>query len=355
VYPGDAPGPDVFEVSLFGPGTGECIVVHLPGGVWLVIDSCLDEREPVALRYLQAISVSPASIALVVATHWHDDHVRGLSKVLEVATQATFGCSIALNRAEFVNLVASSNARRRNLQLSSGLEEFYAILTNLRQRGEQPLWMNHDQVVLRERATVTSLSPSDEAVTRGFQGLHALMPSRGGAVRALPNPGPNELSVVLQAEVGAASVLLGADLEVTTSARNGWSAIVNSPNRPMATAQVFKVPHHGSPNAHLPEVWDQMLDSNVVAALTPYRQSGLPRPPDLERMVALASGGTYLTAPVRAQEVVRDKGVVRTLKEVSRRPPVPKVARMGLVRLRLDPASGVVTSCEVFGTAARVP
>ena len=47
----DPPSPDELEISLFGPGRGECVVVHLGNNDWLVVDSCLDNTssQPVAL------------------------------------------------------------------------------------------------------------------------------------------------------------------------------------------------------------------------------------------------------------------------------------------------------------------
>ena len=36
------PRTDELEVSLFGPGVGECVIVHLGAGEWMVVDSCLD-------------------------------------------------------------------------------------------------------------------------------------------------------------------------------------------------------------------------------------------------------------------------------------------------------------------------
>lgn len=107
-----APDPDEAEISLFGPGYGECVVVHLGGGKWLINDSCLDEtkRHPIALRYLAELGVDVGTqVAMVVASHWHDDHVRGLGAVYEACTSATFVCASALNSRE------SLRSRRRRL------------------------------------------------------------------------------------------------------------------------------------------------------------------------------------------------------------------------------------------------
>ena len=46
-----APERSEIEVSLFGPGYGESIVLHLGENLWLIVDSCLDPltRDPAPL------------------------------------------------------------------------------------------------------------------------------------------------------------------------------------------------------------------------------------------------------------------------------------------------------------------
>ena len=39
---GDPPGDEEFELTLFGPGYGESIVMHVGAGEWVIVDSCLD-------------------------------------------------------------------------------------------------------------------------------------------------------------------------------------------------------------------------------------------------------------------------------------------------------------------------
>lgn len=39
---GAPPAADEIEFSLFGPGYGEAVAVHLGDGTWLLIDSCID-------------------------------------------------------------------------------------------------------------------------------------------------------------------------------------------------------------------------------------------------------------------------------------------------------------------------
>src|SRR5207245_4671337 len=49
------PGPDEIELSIFGPGFGECLLVHLGDADWMMVDSCMDQRhrQQPALTYLR--------------------------------------------------------------------------------------------------------------------------------------------------------------------------------------------------------------------------------------------------------------------------------------------------------------
>ncbi|MYC69907.1 MAG: hypothetical protein F4X17_04275 [Gemmatimonadetes bacterium] len=62
------PGDDDFEFTVFGPGYGESIVLHVGNGAWVIIDSCVDaDGRPHALRYLESIGIDPGG--RVLPTH----------------------------------------------------------------------------------------------------------------------------------------------------------------------------------------------------------------------------------------------------------------------------------------------
>ena len=76
---------DEFEVSVFGPGVGESVVVHTGGGRWIVIDACEDSRSGTVapLAYLRNMGLDVAEcVDWVVATHAHDDHISGFGRVV---------------------------------------------------------------------------------------------------------------------------------------------------------------------------------------------------------------------------------------------------------------------------------
>jgi len=89
----DSPLSDELEVSVFGPlrGFGESIVVHIGSGQWIVIDSCCssDGGRPAPLIYLESIGVDVStSVCMVVASHWHSDHIEGLGAIFKNCEQA---------------------------------------------------------------------------------------------------------------------------------------------------------------------------------------------------------------------------------------------------------------------------
>ena len=131
------PKADELELSLFGPGVGECLAVHLGLGEWIMVDSCIDpaSRGPVGLDYLRDLNVDVATaVKQVVVTHWHDDHMRGAAKVLAAARSAKFVCSAALRREEFQQFIGASRHLNMRAEESSGVEEFDSILTILNER-----------------------------------------------------------------------------------------------------------------------------------------------------------------------------------------------------------------------------
>lgn len=307
------PAPHELEISLFGPGFGESVLIHLGAGSWLVVDSCIDGStgNPAALDYLDRIGVAASSIELIVATHWHADHIRGLSSLVAACEQAQLCCSAALNNREFLaiaNLYADFQHR-----LAAGPNELGAAFnTVINRRGSsayRPVkWLRSDMDVLFGRnqvgattvpVRVRSLSPSDEMLTRALQELAQTLEAckKSTQLGALTPGHPNHISVAILLEVGSRRVLLGSDLEETGDPLIGWSAVLSSASRPSQVAQAFKVAHHGSKTGHHDEVWGTMLQPEPLALMTPFRwgRHRLPDEEDRQRLLALTQRA-FITA-----------------------------------------------------------
>jgi beta-lactamase superfamily II metal-dependent hydrolase len=124
-----APANTELELSVFGTGYGECVVAHVGNGDWIIVDSCTDgsgERS-VTLDYLERMGVDPAiAVKILVASHWHKDHVAGMGGVMEACTSARFVISPALTSEE-ARLFLAAHARNR-VDRRVPIEDMYRAL-----------------------------------------------------------------------------------------------------------------------------------------------------------------------------------------------------------------------------------
>jgi beta-lactamase superfamily II metal-dependent hydrolase len=328
----DPPEPDEFEMSVIGPGKGECVILHIGNNEWCVIDSCIARGAtlPVAVEYLSQFGDSALDrVHLVIATHWHDDHIRGISSALSAFPNAKFCCSLALKQRELLQMIQAAGS---TVGKNSGVNEFYRIFETLRERmttagtdkrKAAPVWAGKDRIILslaNERefpVEIFSMSPSDLTITQTLQNLAAFIPRAGDQQQSIPDVAENDTSIVLLVQVGEIVALLGADLEHKTSQEEGWFSILASVKADKKS-RYFKIPHHGSPNADCPEVWQHLLEEEPIAVITPYSSGvGLPRPSDLTRLKSRTSK-LYCTSQPKKKLPTRDSTVERQLRGYER-------------------------------------
>ena len=80
----NSPSENEIELSVFGKGYGECLVLCCGHQEYIVVDSFINPstNNPIAIDYLDAIGMPLNSIKEVVLTHWHKDHIEGISTIL---------------------------------------------------------------------------------------------------------------------------------------------------------------------------------------------------------------------------------------------------------------------------------
>jgi hypothetical protein len=353
------------EISIFGPGFGECIVLHLGGGDWGVVDSCLDPdtKVPAALHYLRSLGVEVSSaVRFVIATHWHDDHMHGISNVFQETKAALFACTQAVGQSDF-NAVLSSWTGTRFLAGGSGVDELRTVLAEIKRRtssGKTPApKLASNGKVLWERGTpwpisIKALSPSDAAILAAMARLRGVTPKTGSVRRRIPQIKPNDASVVLTVEAGKHRLLLGADLEQRSNASLGWKAVVEGFGPNAEKHQVFKLPHHGSPTGHSEGVWEAMLVRQPWSATTPFvgGRVRLPSAKDCERILK-QTRRAYLTAPPVPGKFQDDSpAVTKTVADATRMVQVLP-GKYGHVRIRKNVTATPDSDwkVELFGSA----
>ncbi|MCH8028525.1 MAG: MBL fold metallo-hydrolase [Candidatus Dadabacteria bacterium] len=333
-----APLDSEVEVSIFGPGYGESLLLHLGNNDWVIVDSCIDSKNkvPAPLNYLHSIDIDPASsVKLIVATHWHDDHIRGLSSIVEECTSADFAFSSALRSEEFFTLISLYG--RGSMMKSSGVDEFYKIIKLLNERDKVVKLASENKCLMRVGSReIHALSPSDYSVLSATIQLANLLPEVKIPKRRVLSQKPNHVSVVLQVIIENLCILLGADLEEIGDRRAGWTNIINSQTRIQKKACVFKIPHHGSKSAHLESIWSEMVYPNPISLLTPFTLGKqLPTRKDIRRICS-KTDRAYITAkPQWGKRIRRSHTVEKTIRETVRNIKAEN-QEVGQIRIRLD-------------------
>jgi len=289
---GAAPAPDEVEVSVFGPGFGESIAVHMGEGAWLLVDSCLEAGtgKPATQNYLHAINVPQSGVKAILASHWHDDHVRGISGLARAYPEAEFHLSDTFNREEALALLAAHSGRVVNS--SRGTRELYTVI----QERSNVFYVKKRSIIFESAlgqpfARVTALSPVPLAFQQFVSDLAQFLPAAGGGnpINNVVPLKPNLEAVAVHIDLGHDAILLGSDLE--NHSRFGWQAVVaDSWVAGRKKASALKVAHHGSATGDHPGVWATLLDEGPIAALTPYnRGSKLPTSQDVLRLKTQAA------------------------------------------------------------------
>lgn len=357
------PDPNEIEISLFGPGYGECILIHIGDNCWTIIDSCVNPKtkNPVAIEYLSKLNVDLCNVKLIVATHWHDDHVRGLSDVVCNCPDADFFLSEAISQSEFIDFL-SIYSDRCMMCSTSGTNELQNIVDHLTIRGRIPQRAISNRLIWSFKSEnekinceIHSLSPSDRSILHSNQQIAKLIPQIKNEKRRVPDLRPNHAAVVLWIRINDKNILLGSDLENHRYEDMGWNAIVKSSQKPKGKAIVYKVAHHGSETAHNEDVWETMIEKESYAILSPFKKGNikLPRFEDIKRLLRY-SDRSYITSLNRDKKP-KNNHFIDKIMDASVKSRKLVNSEFGQIRLRSKIASNFEDwSVSQFGDAMRL-
>ena len=351
---GVGPAPDEFEVTLFGPGYGEALAIHLGEHHWILVDSCMDpdSKIPASSTYLKQICIDPDKVDAIIASHWHDDHVCGISKLATEYSNADFIISSIFNNKEAAYFLAAYSGICAPGQ-AKGAKELFEVI---KQRSIVH-YVHQQSNVLEINLTgrqirVTALSPVYAAISQSIANIAQYLPRKGGGspINHAPDLKPNIESVAIHIDFGDDAVLLGSDLE--EHAKFGWSAVVAdrwcSSRRP---GTAYKVAHHGSYTGDLSEIWSMLLQPDPVVCMTPFIRGSqkLPAEDDKTRIKANTSHRYISSGSSRKPEM--DNTQLKRLSDIC-----ANLSRVnpgfGAVRLRKR-LGGASWETECFGDAQK--
>ncbi len=324
----DKPDINVAEITIIGTGGGygESCVIHIGNNEWVVVDSCSDPntKESLPLNYLRQIGVNlPTDVKLIICTHWHMDHILGLSQLYEESKSARFCYGRVVDFDKFKRFLEYDQFKGSTPDTNSTSIEFNKCLQILKARNENILGAYPDRTLKRvdlnsdNSIYVYSLSPSDNAMELFDLYLTNNFNLACSSNVKIPAIDPNHCSIAIFFEFGKHKAILGGDLEVTNNPKLGWDAILTNTQTLRGKSTYFKVSHHGSKNGYHSKIWDLHVSSEPTITLTPWnRGSKLPVKEMVETYLGI-SKDLYITslASLSEKPKKREKSIEKMISQ----------------------------------------
>jgi len=332
--------PDLLHVIAFGPGFGESVLVRVPPGEWLVVDSLrqragTDEQVPAATildRY-------QATAAAVVLTHPHLDHSDGIPQILDRRKpQSPVGCLAAhFEPPEKWRGSPDSEQELAGSATEAALQRIFDIW----EREPESKW---DLTTNETRAV-------------GEGQVQVVHPPAGRGLKLARGSDPNRASSPLLIEWEHASLLLGADLPSVE-----WKRVPKAfrSHGALSSTSALKIAHHGSKKAQYELAIGRPPPTSRACVCTPWTKGArllrLPRFEDGEGVDILlqALESILLTSMPTPYEMSNGQTLTRSAAERSRQqrrigdelimdvePPPPPVAD-AWVHLAVGPDGNVL-------------
>lgn len=411
----DAPRKNEAEVTLIGgtSGFGETIVIHIGDGIWIVVDSCTNpiNGECAALSYLQDIHVNiKEQLSYVVCTHWHEDHILGLSKLIEECSNNTvFAFSCADDRQKFIfEMLEKFDFKGK----SKNLKELRQSLSLVNEKGIKIKRVQQDQLIFNNNGTECfALSPSSIEIERFNKELAAAQEKYHkamGQMAKLKEIGeeviesadiiedeiflsyanlikekldedsapleeiddllkfkdvkkvePNDRCVAMLLKIRSHFVILGADLEHNSkkTPEGGWQSVSDCECMKDIEAGLFKIPHHGSETGYYEFFLNKHIKPTAVSKLTSWiiGAEALPKVEMLKKYFDHSQNLYVTTTSLFKRKNNEEDRTFRKIMNESTEEIIELKPQLGIIRSRIDIDSDDDTwRTVVFGSAKRI-
>jgi len=356
------------EICAFGPGYGESILLYIPYVGWGIIDSCEVKinKKPfvLPLQYLleNFSDKELPELAFLVLTHPHEDHYKGLDKIL-------LSYPGGIKRICRYNGVGIRELKEylirqemgHNEQLPGLIDVFKAFRTakkkgsNERLLSELTSVFEHNDVNVegygKTNIILKALSPSAESATKYSEMLYKVIPKNGEPLKLVNDSAHNLISVCLLLTIGDLQVLLSGDLENYSSEEIGWKCIVRNKDCPILWTNLNKVAHHGSNSGFNNSAWEaHMSKGKPISIISPFCKGNiyLPKSNDIEKIKKYSSKvgltgkvvfSTKLKNYYARKEMLAIQQKTRSFRILN---PIEKV---GFLRVRFS-LDGTITECH---------
>ena len=351
------------EVSLFGgQKQGESIVVHLGDDNWMIVDSFrgIKSKTPIALDYLNSIGVAYDKVKVIVLTHYHRDHSKGIVDIASACSNAEVWIPSVFDGASFLVLMKKL-VRIKNTKFNPLLD--LNELFKKDDSGEIELKRCKQDLVLYKSAVgenvveVIGLSPNDKTIKLFEQDVKKVIEEGNEISELVDTKDPNNQSIVLLLKTRGFNVLLTGDLEDDTE-DIGLQSILKSKLLGKEKSAVFKVPHHGSENGYNKKVWDHFIkEDESILILTPIKTGStiLPKESMIDRLRTDYKNLAFITSdPYDGKGGFKHKENTRRILRGLNLNIKKNQDYFGQIRIRKDVKSISKPVCEIFDKALEI-
>lgn len=337
------PNPDELVVTVLGGASqGESVVVHIGDGRWVVIDSYTSHNKSLPFLYLSSINAPLDKVELVICSHWHSDHVKGLYQILSQCPKARFYVPSVSKSEHYPEYFAGNymDLEFSEEGVNTVLKEFNQCM-NYAINNEILDYLERDKVLFKETICgqcieISAISPSKEMRTRFNKMFASKENERYKEFGIVPNMCCSAIIISINNDL---HLLLGADLESNRGvddkdyencpsqcekrSLNGWcnSFIESQNHRYVGRYSYVKVAHHSSQTGYCPRLWIEKVTDDVIGTSTVFHANLLPQP-DMMGLYSKKCKEYYITSapPVPISdtdhpelELLKSEGIVKTI------------------------------------------
>ena len=312
------PKPDELTITVLGgAGQGESVVIHIGDGNWIIIDSYVSNKLSLAYIYLTSIEANLDNVEMIICSHWHSDHVKGMCQLLKSCPNAKFYVP-SVSGSKYYPEFFAGNIKEIEITeegVLTVMEEFQSCMSYADQNNILD-YLERDKTLIKRNVNgqcleIAAISPSKDLRNR----FHKMFASKKDGKYKEYGIEPNMCSSAIMVSVNnELHFLLGADLECNRSEDDkdfdgcpnhcaergirGWcNTFHESQNHNFVNKYSYvKIAHHSSETGYCPKLWNEKVTEDVIGVTTVFNANLLPQP----NMVELYSERCkeyYISAP----------------------------------------------------------
>jgi hypothetical protein len=344
--------PDLMHIILFGPGTGEGIVIVLPDGSVGVVDGVCGDQLTTLLDELKVSKAGGKQLLFACLTHPHSDHYAGFAALVrdrrpthlwwagdeELRFFEAF-CAVMKHR-EGESPRHAGAAPPKWMGIDAVRVAIEDSFKNERPGTRHRVLSDRKRLLVHAGVVFESILPT---TSEKLQALRELIARGSRESASRDGEKVNDLSGALLLSWAGKQILLGGDCNAGSEEQHhGWAGHGET----IGQVQILKAPHHGSETAWHEASYKEWKPAVVL--LTPFQRAGVHQPPKPEEIDQLRP-----YCPRMFMSTPKDWQLSKLAAEGFEDARVPLTASSGVIRVSVD-ASGTIKQIALHGAAHEI-